>query len=71
MNASQTEFPLAVAICAWCKPHERGSGLGALSHGICLRHLRDLKLKTQCLLQRRSPARPVRAARQTEVFLSV
>ena len=53
MTASQTEFSLAVAICAWCKPNERGSGLGAVSHGICLRHLRKLKLETQGLLRKR------------------
>ena len=56
MTVSQTEFSLAVAICAWCKPNERGSGLGAISHGICLRHLRKLKLETQGLLRKR--ARP-------------
>jgi hypothetical protein len=38
----QVEFPLAVAVCAWCEPHELGAGLGALSHGICPRHLREL-----------------------------
>jgi hypothetical protein len=53
MTASQTEFSLKVAICAWCKPNERGSGLGAISHGICLRHLRKLKLQTQGLLPKR------------------
>ncbi|HLH55811.1 MAG TPA: hypothetical protein VKY92_19575 [Verrucomicrobiae bacterium] len=50
MIASQTEFSLAVAICAWCKPGERGGGLGAVSHGICLKHLRKLKLQVQGLL---------------------
>jgi hypothetical protein len=54
MSASQTEFSLAVAICAWCKPNERGSGLGAISHGICLRHLRKLKLQTLGLLPERT-----------------
>ena len=56
MIGCQTEFPLSVSVCAWCKPHDRGSGLGALSHGICLRHLRKLKLQVQGLL----PERPAR-----------
>lgn len=47
MIASQTEFSLAVAVCAWCKPHEHGESIGAVSHGICLRHLRNLKLEVQ------------------------
>ena len=45
MMARQIEFPLAVAVCAWCRPRELGSGLGALSHGICPRHLRKMKLE--------------------------
>ena len=53
MIASQTEFSLSVSICAWCKPHERGAGLGAISHGICLRHLKNLKLEVQGLLPKR------------------
>jgi hypothetical protein len=60
MMARQIEFPLAVAVCAWCKPRELGSGLGALSHGICLRHLRKIKLELQ---QSRGIA-PKRAARR-------
>ena len=44
MATSQIEFPLAVSVCAWCKPKERGAGMGSLSHGICLRHLKKLKL---------------------------
>ena len=44
MAASQIEFPLAVSVCAWCKPKERGAVMGSLSHGICLRHLKKLKL---------------------------
>jgi len=43
----QTEFPLRVAVCAWCKPRELGAGLGALSHGICPRHFREMKVKLQ------------------------
>ena len=41
--ARQIEFPMAVAVCAWCEPRERGSGLGAVSHGICPRHLRKIE----------------------------
>jgi hypothetical protein len=45
--ADQPEFPLRVAVCAWCKPRELGATLGALSHGICPRHFREMKLKLQ------------------------
>jgi hypothetical protein len=45
--ARQSVFPLRVAVCAWCQPKELGAGLGALSHGICPRHLRDLELELQ------------------------
>ena len=47
MMARQIEFPLSVAVCAWCRPRELGASLGALSHGICLRHLRKMKLELQ------------------------
>ncbi len=47
MSALQIEFPLSVAVCAWCKPQELGAGLGVLSHGICLKHLRRLKLQAE------------------------
>lgn len=47
----QCEFPLRVAVCAWCKPQDRGVDPGAtldpVSHGICPRHLRKLKQKLQ------------------------
>jgi hypothetical protein len=43
MNAQQIEFPLRVAVCAWCEPVRRGAGLGEISHGICPRHLRKLE----------------------------
>jgi len=45
--ADQPEFPLRVAVCAWCKPRELGTILGALSHGICPRHFREMKSKLQ------------------------
>jgi hypothetical protein len=41
----QIEMPLPVAVCAWCKPDERGSGVGAVSHGICMRHLRKFRIQ--------------------------
>lgn len=44
LRACQAEFPMRVAICAWCKPKERGEALGAISHGICLRHLKKVRL---------------------------
>ena len=71
MTVSQTEFSLQVSICAWCKPNERGSGLGAISHGICLRHLRHLKLQTQGLLPQRAARTKSRSALQTEAFLAI
>ena len=45
--AGQTEFPLRVAVCAWCQPMERGATIGALSHGICPRHFREMKIQLQ------------------------
>ncbi|HWH71650.1 MAG TPA: hypothetical protein VNT26_19915 [Candidatus Sulfotelmatobacter sp.] len=55
MTASQIDLPLTVPVCAWCKPKEWGSTLGALSHGICPRHLHHLKLQMQGLTPKRSP----------------
>jgi hypothetical protein len=55
----QTELPLSVAICAWCRPDVRGTSLGAVSHGICPKHLRKLKLQ---LLGQAGP-RPSRSNR--------
>jgi hypothetical protein len=55
MSSQQTEFPMTVAVCAWCKPVPAGSGVGNVSHGICPRHLRKLRIE---LLKKR--ARPVR-----------
>jgi len=47
----QIEFQLRVAVCAWCKPKNRGvdlgTGLGSISHGICPRHLRKIQLELQ------------------------
>lgn len=47
--ARQIEFPMRVAVCAWCKPKYWGEGPGAVTHGICPRHLRKLKLEAQRL----------------------
>ncbi|MBI3851451.1 MAG: hypothetical protein HY298_14425 [Verrucomicrobia bacterium] len=53
MTVGQLEFSLRVVICAWCKPKERGSGAGSLSHGICPRHLQKMKLELKGLLPKR------------------
>jgi hypothetical protein len=37
----QTELPLSVAICAWCKPGFTSKGV--ISHGICPRHLKLMR----------------------------
>ena len=50
MTARQIEFPLTVAVCAWCRPREVGTGVAAWSHGICPRHLRMMKLEVQRLI---------------------
>jgi len=60
MMERQIEMPLAVAVCAWCRPRELGAGPGALSHGICPRHLRKMKLK----LQQMNGAVPTRSSRR-------
>ena len=49
MTLSQIEFPLPVAVCAWCKPKARHPVTGPVTHGICLRHLRKLKLEARKL----------------------
>jgi hypothetical protein len=63
MMAGQIEFPLAVAVCAWCRPGELGAGLEPLSHGICPRHLRKMKRE----LQRRTGAAPKRSSRRDQI----
>ena len=45
MKASQLEMTIPVAVCAWCKPKELGTGVGTVSHGICPRHLRNIQLQ--------------------------
>ncbi len=53
MIASQTEFPISVPVCAWCKPKEQRQVVGLLSHGICPRHLRLMKLEAQGFSRKR------------------
>lgn len=43
----QTEFPLTVPVCAWCKPRPPALPSPFVSHGICLRHLRALRLQLE------------------------
>jgi len=62
MMFRQAEFPIAVAVCAWCEPVERGSGLGAISHGICPRHLRKMVHQIKGI----STKRPTRRRRSSE-----
>jgi len=57
MTGNQIELTLPVAVCAWCKPNERGSGIGAVSHGICLRHLRQFRLQLECGVTKRRRSR--------------
>lgn len=58
MMPRQIEFPMMVAVCAWCEPDERGASLGAISHGICPRHLRKLEHEVKGIVpQRRSRRR--------------
>jgi hypothetical protein len=45
--SQQSELPLSVAVCAWCKPKHHGAELGAISHGICPRHLKKLQRELQ------------------------
>jgi len=51
--AFQVELPLRVAVCAWCKPDARGSTIGEVSHGICPRHLRQLKFEIRGIVVKR------------------
>jgi hypothetical protein len=55
----QSEFPLRVAVCAWCKPKRRGvepgTNLNPISHGICPRHFKKLKLE---LLMKKDAGHP-------------
>jgi hypothetical protein len=53
MEAGQLDLSLSVAVCAWCKPRVPMGEIGALSHGICPRHLRKVKLELQGVVSRR------------------
>ncbi|SPE54207.1 hypothetical protein SBV1_1760014 [Verrucomicrobia bacterium] len=68
--ARQIEFPLSVAICAWCRPGERGGALGEVSHGICPKHLRKLERELQRLNgAARTPARRARRGPGNDALL--
>jgi len=58
MEVGQLDLSLSVAVCAWCKPRVPMGEIGALSHGICPRHLQKVKLELKGLLPRRR-RRPV------------
>ena len=64
MTASQMEMPIPVAVCAWCKPKELGTGVGTVSHGICPHHLRKIGLEMRGQLpkrRQRAAAKPSRS----------
>jgi len=65
---NQLDFSLPVAVCAWCKPKERGNGVGHLSHGICPWHLRKIKFELQGVVLQRHP-RAARRRQSTEAQL--
>jgi hypothetical protein len=64
----QSVFPLQVAVCAWCKPKGGGvylgDSLGLISHGICPRHLKKLKLELQRQKDAGQPAQATAAHSQ-------
>ena len=70
----QSEFPLWVAVCAWCKPKKRSAdpnnSPGSVSHGICPRHLKKLKLELQLKKDggHAAPAAATRSWRRKAVF---
>jgi hypothetical protein len=53
MTGRQTEFAMSIAVCAWCKPDEHGGNVGSLSHGICPRHLKKIKLRLHSSAKKR------------------
>ena len=67
----QSELPLQVAVCAWCKPKNRsvalGPGLGSISHGICPRHLKQLRLELQLMKDASQPALAIKALSRRRV----
>lgn len=70
----QSEFSLLVPVCAWCKTKNRGvdlgPGLGSISHGICPRHLKKIKLDLQMKKDdgHPAPATAARSRRRGEAF---
>jgi hypothetical protein len=60
---------MSVAVCAWCKPKEEHQQVGLLSHGICLRHLRKMKLEAHGLTARRTRAASVSHAKLEAMLL--
>jgi hypothetical protein len=66
---AQIELPLSVPVCAWCKP-DTGRGLNAalISHGICARHLKELKmsLNPPAAGSAKAPPRPSRRKHRIE-----
>ena len=58
MTANQTEFPMSVAVCAWCKPRDQRENPGLRSHGICPRHLRKMILEAQGIIRSRTRSAP-------------
>jgi hypothetical protein len=70
-TAGQIEFALPVAVCAWCRPQERGDGLGVISHGICPRHLRKLEREIKGLVLHRSPRLRLRRASAQDGWLAI
>ena len=59
MIVNQLNLSMPVAVCAWCKPRERGDGVGQLSHGICPWHLRKIKFQLQGVELRKRQRRSV------------
>ena len=54
MAYRQIDLPMLITVCAWCKPKEPDAVRGSLSHGICPRHLKRLKLEARGLVVKRS-----------------
>ena len=46
----------AAIVCAWCHPPVSGDPIGAVSHGICPRHFKELVLAFQNLAAHKAQA---------------
>ncbi len=65
----QIEFPLLVPVCAWCKPSlKRNPDARDISHGICPRHLKAMRLQIQGAPTPRLTHRRVRRADNTALL---